>query len=168
MHHPAGSEPPGHESWRLELPAFETFRNPAKMWDAVQHGQNHERVLEGRSRVFLSSDVESIPVGEKWLLSIEQALADCVALVVLCSHESKSRPWINFEAGAAWIRNVPVIPVCHGGLQPNELPLPLSLRAGIIASESDGLSRLYGRIAKRSVVRSQVGASAHAAVSSRR
>ena len=66
--------------------------------------------------VFVSSDAESIAAGEEWLRSIESALQEASLLVVLCSPASIVRPWINFEAGAAWMRQIPLVPLCHGGL----------------------------------------------------
>ena len=68
-------------------------------------------------------------------------------MVVLCSPESIARPWINFEAGAAWVKGIPLIPACHQGLAPRQLPVPLSLRQGVSLSEVDGVSRLYDRLA---------------------
>ena len=97
--------------------------------------------------IFLSSDTQSIAAGEAWLASIEQALRESAVLMVLCSPESVRRPWINFEAGAAWMRSIPLIPICHAGLQPRDLPMPLSLRQGIAINDREGLQRLYGRIA---------------------
>jgi hypothetical protein len=95
-----------------------------------------------------SSDTDSIAAGEEWLKSIEIALHECSIVVILCSPESIRRPWINFEAGAAWMREIPLIPVCHLGLLPRDLPMPLSLRQGIALSDPDGLRRFYGRVAK--------------------
>ncbi len=97
--------------------------------------------------VFVSSDEESIAAGEDWLHSIERALKDSGMLVVLCSPDSVTRPWINFEAGAAWMRGIPLVPVCHAGLRPSDLPMPLSLRHGILLDDPEGVRRLYTRIA---------------------
>lgn len=98
--------------------------------------------------VFVSSDAESIGAGEEWLRSIEGALQDSAMLIVLCSPASVGRPWINFEAGAAWMRGIPLVPLCHGGLTASDLPMPLSLRQGVVLDQPDGLNRLYGRIAE--------------------
>lgn len=97
--------------------------------------------------VFVSSDSESIAAGEDWLRSIEKGLKESSILIVLCSPASVSRPWINFEAGAAWMRGIPLVPVCHAGLTPGDLPVPLSLRQGVALDEPDSLKRLYTRIA---------------------
>jgi|SRR6266851_1968162 len=102
----------------------------------------------GLMDVFVSSDTESIAAGEEWLRSVEKALRESVAMIVVCSPESIRRPWINFEAGAAWMRNIPLIPVCHLGLVPRDLPMPLSLRQGIELREAEGLKILYSKMAQ--------------------
>jgi len=75
---------------------------------------------------FVSSDIRDIPAGNKWLQDIDGALNECQAFLVLCSPQSLTRPWINFETGCAWIKRVPVIPICHSGLAKASLPRPLS------------------------------------------
>lgn len=93
--------------------------------------------------VFVSSDGESISSGDRWLESIDNALNSCVIQISLCSPYSVSRPWINFEAGASWIRRIPVIPICHSGMTKNKLPIPLSLLQGIDIEQSDAMSRFF-------------------------
>ena len=44
----------------------------------------------------------------------------------LLSPNSISRPWVNFEAGAAWLARKRIIPVCFGGLDRGNLPKPYS------------------------------------------
>jgi hypothetical protein len=44
----------------------------------------------------------------------------------MLSDESVKRPWVNFEAGIAWTRKIPIIPVCLGGLTKDSLPKPYS------------------------------------------
>jgi hypothetical protein len=97
--------------------------------------------------VFVSSDTESIAAGEDWLTSIDDALRQCTVFMIICSPASITRPWINFEAGAAWMRNIPLIPMCYGGLAPRDLPMPLSIRQGLSIDSADGLRRLYARLA---------------------
>jgi hypothetical protein len=103
----------------------------------------------GLLRIFLSSDTQSIAVGKEWLKSVEEALNDAALMVVLCSGESVRRPWINFEAGAAWMRKIPIIPICHAGLSPSELAMPLSLRQGLAINDPDGLKRLYQGVTEK-------------------
>lgn len=106
-----------------------------------------ERDFLGSLDVFVASDGESIAAGEDWLASVERALSECVAMIIICTPASVRRPWINFEAGAAWMRHIPLIPICHRGLLPSDLPMPLSLRQGVVVSKSIGVKRLYTTIA---------------------
>ena len=76
--------------------------------------------------VFVSSDNSSNSLGEKWLDKITTELKGCKAMIILCSKISVQRPWINFEAGAGWIRDIPVIPICYAGITKGELPIPLN------------------------------------------
>jgi len=98
--------------------------------------------------VFVSSDRTSIPVGAKWLSEITEALNRADLHIVFCSPGSVGRPWINFEAGAAHLRALPIIPICHNGLTPSQLPVPLSEYEGILASDSQAYESFYGLIAK--------------------
>ena len=98
--------------------------------------------------VFVSSDGESISAGDDWLKSIDNALQQSALMLILCSPSSIRRPWINFEAGAAWMWRIPLIPLCHAGLTPGDLPAPLSFRQGLLLTESRGLRQLYARIAQ--------------------
>ncbi len=102
----------------------------------------------GMLDVFVSSDGASIAAGDDWLKSVDEALRKTDLMMILCSPTSIRRPWINFEAGAAWIRKIPIIPLCHSGLRPGDLPMPLSSRQGLLLSSADSLRGLYERIAK--------------------
>lgn len=106
-----------------------------------------KRDFLGMMDVFVSSDEESIAAGDAWLDSVGRALQQANIMLILCSPESIRRPWVNFEAGAAWMREIPIIPLCHAGLRPGDLPMPLSSRHGIALATEDGLQRLYARVA---------------------
>ena len=54
--------------------------------------------------------------------SISKGLKDCAASFLLCSPASVQQPWIWFEAGAGWIRDIDVVPLCHSGMTPDRLP----------------------------------------------
>ena len=74
--------------------------------------------------VFASSDNRSIGAGG-WMEQIRAALKDSKVVIVLCSPESIRRPWIAFEAGAAWLRKgVSLVLLCHSGMRPSELGPP--------------------------------------------
>lgn len=110
--------------------------------------QSIKRDFIGLIEVYVSSDGASIEAGEDWLQSVKEALKQAQAVVVLCSKESIGRPWVNFEAGGAWLQGVPIIPACHTDLRPEDIPLPLKLLQGIDAGQPADLKRLYARLAK--------------------
>jgi hypothetical protein len=97
--------------------------------------------------VFESCDRLSIPAGTKWLSEVTQALHRANLHLILCSQEATQRPWIQFEAGAAHLRGIPIIPLCHSGLTGAQLPVPLSEYEGVQICEPDGLIALYRSIA---------------------
>ncbi|MDK0669362.1 toll/interleukin-1 receptor domain-containing protein [Clostridium perfringens] len=92
--------------------------------------------------VFVSSDGESIGAGARWLDNITDSLNNCSIELILCSPESVKRPWVNFEAGAGWVRSIPVIPLCHSGMKPEKLPIPLNMLQAINLNEVSGLKLL--------------------------
>ena len=47
-------------------------------------------------------------------------------VILMLRPQSVGRPWINFEAGAAWLAKKAVIPVCFGGLTKDQMPKPYS------------------------------------------
>jgi hypothetical protein len=102
----------------------------------------------GMIEVFVSSDGESISMGQRWLDEITVALKECTIEIIICSPDSVNRPWINFEAGAGWIRNIPVIPLCHSGAEPNKLPAPLNLLQAAKATEISGLKLILPVLAQ--------------------
>ena len=90
--------------------------------------------------MFVSSDEDSISPGQEWFQQIKESLSCTRVLLAVCSEESAYRPWINFESGAGWIRDIPVIPVCHSGMTVGGLPQPLSNLHGLDVEE-DGFAR---------------------------
>lgn len=54
---------------------------------------------------------------------------------------------MNIELGAAWIKRVLIIPLCHSGLTPSDFPWPFAdFHAVILSKEEVGL-RLTGGVA---------------------
>lgn len=94
---------------------------------AIKTKELIETSFLGMIEVFVSSDEHNVSLGQKWLDNITNSLKTCAIEIILCSPKSISRPWINFEAGACWIRDIPVIPFCHSGMIPSKLPMPLNL-----------------------------------------
>ena len=97
-------------------------------------------------RVFVSSDDQSIWVGDDFPGAIKDALGKSDLFMVLCSPASIDRPWINIEAGAAWIREIPLVPLCYSGLRPGNLPTQFWYRQAVDLERPNGLVPLYKRI----------------------
>jgi hypothetical protein len=85
-----------------------------------------EALLEGLN-FFVAGDRGSIPLGSEWPRKISNALRGCAVAILILSPQSIDRKWIYFEAGAAFARKIPVIPVCCSGLVKTDLTPPLSL-----------------------------------------
>ena len=98
--------------------------------------------------VFSSSHPESLQLGSEWFSTIKTNLASADLIIVLCSPISITKPWINFEAGCGFIRNIPVIPLCHSGLKPHELRQPLVAFQGAELNSADAIKALFTRIAE--------------------
>jgi len=97
---------------------------------------------------FVSSHEESLKLGDDWLSTIKNSLSECILMVVICSPISVQRPWINFEAGAGWVNKIPVVPLCHSGLLPGDLPVPIkSFQAGVLSKRGD-IKKLFKRISQ--------------------
>ena len=76
--------------------------------------------------VFLSSDTTQIFAGDSWLEKITTALKEANLVLLMLSQRSLRRPWVNFEAGGAWLLGKTVIPCCYGNLTAHRLPHPYS------------------------------------------
>jgi hypothetical protein len=121
---------------------FISHINPEKEV-AIAFKELIEASFLGMIEVFVSSDEHSISMGQRWLENITNALKSCSIEIVLCSPQSIKRPWINFEAGAGWIRDIPVIPLCHSGMEPSKLPLPLNLLQAATANQVSSLNLIF-------------------------
>jgi hypothetical protein len=131
------------------MPKFTVFLShitvESRLADLIKRHLVHDFI--GLVEVFESSDRLSIPAGAKWLTEVMEGLQRANLHLILCSQDSTSRPWIQFEAGAAHLRQIPIVPLCHGGLTCAQLPVPLSEYEGIQASDPEGLVALYRAIA---------------------
>src|SRR5689334_6298410 len=98
---------------------------------------------------FLSIDGQSIPLGENWVHSIQQALNDTAMMLVFLSPASLASRWINFEAGYAYAKGVCVVPIAFAGLAVGELNPPISLLQGFNLRGADGLNNIMALINKQ-------------------
>jgi len=98
---------------------------------------------------FVSSDEESIRLGEQWFEIITSALHQADSILVLCSPESVRRPWVNFEFGGAYFLGKSVIPICIKEMRLEDLPSPYNRFQGFTGSDYPRLIHLLGEIAQR-------------------
>jgi hypothetical protein len=99
-----------------------------------------EEVLNLEKDVFLSGDKRMVYAGDMWLEKIKAGLTDAKVVILMLSKRSMSRPWVNFEAGGAWLTNKVIIPCCYGTQTKGTLPHPYSsIQALDLADEMDFL-----------------------------
>ncbi|EKA7356847.1 toll/interleukin-1 receptor domain-containing protein, partial [Vibrio vulnificus] len=115
-----------------------------------------ENEFSGFVDVFVSSDGISIPAGANFLKRIEDGLVGSIGAMYLISPKSVNRNWINFELGAMWIRNamsirgegreIPTLPLCHSGMQLQNLPKPIDNLNAIVANQASQLEFAFRSI----------------------
>lgn len=87
-----------------ELPLAEMLKHwIKKIWQACE--------------VFISASHESISGGEDWRKKLQQEIPRANVFFSLVGPSTQERPWIHFEAGAAWAHDVEVVPILHSGLE---------------------------------------------------
>jgi hypothetical protein len=104
-------------------------------------------VLGHHVESFMSSDRSIIYAGEDWMAKIFTERKGAKVLLSILSPTSVTRPWINFEAGAAWMKDTKVIPVCFGGLKIAQLPKPYSSLQAVDITTHDGAYYLVNSVA---------------------
>lgn len=130
------------------MPKLEVFVShrtvEAKFADALR--THLARDFIGILNFFVSTDVTSVPAGSQWFDAVVAGLQRAHLMLAICSNESVHLPWINYETGGACGRNVAVIPLCHSGMTPEHLPVPLSMLEGVLLSDPQDLEKLYAQI----------------------
>lgn len=108
-----------------------------------------KEILEGafiNVDVFVSSDEKDMTERQKWFGSIEKSLEEAEVMIVMCSENSVTRSWINFEAGAGWIKGIDVYPICYGNAEVGSLPRPISEFPALSIHDDDFLEKLFRRV----------------------
>jgi hypothetical protein len=106
------------------------------------------KALLGALDIFNSSNRRSISVGDPWRDRIIETLRGSTSLLVLCSPESVTSPWVNFESGGAWVSGTRVIPCCINGMEPSSLPAPLNHLQALNLASTEGLGLLIKYLAE--------------------
>lgn len=96
----------------------------------------------GSIDVFLSSDGQSIPFGQNWVYSVEQALVQAKLMLVFVTPNSVRSNWLYFESGYAYSKGLRVVPVGLFGIDLSSIPPPLSLLQGFNVTSECGLENI--------------------------
>ena len=99
--------------------------------------------------VFVSSDFEDVPLGQKWLETIDAAMNNSRLVISIISPLSFDRMWIHLETGWARGREIEVLPICHSGVKASELRRPYSDYNGVEIEDLEFARRLLVALKKR-------------------
>lgn len=133
-----------HQTYRIFISHAEADKGIAVALKCLIRSLFHERV-----DTFVSSDEESIRLGEQWFEIITSALYQADSILILCSPESIQRPWVNFEFGGAYFLRKSVIPICIKEMRFDDLPSPYNRFQGFTGTDYPRLILLLGEIAQR-------------------
>lgn len=90
----------------------------------------------------------NIRVGERWLDCLSTALMKAKFVFVIASEASLTRPWVNFEVGAAWARGVPIALLMHGALTPASIPDPHRFYQARRIDKPDDVQRFFDELSE--------------------
>ena len=142
------SESPSQENIQKKYRIFISHINEDKDL-AISFQELLKSIFDEKIDVFVSSDDKSIEFGTDWFNEIIQSLKECDMAIIFCNKRSIARPWISFESGAAYIRDIPTIPLCCDDISASELPGPFDHIHAANALNSDHIERIFKFIAKK-------------------
>jgi TIR domain-containing protein len=93
--------------------------------------------------VFVSSDLEHLPIGDPWVERILAALERANLVLVLATDRGLSRKWVWFEAGAGWDRRRKIFAGCVGKVRKNNLPAPFGQHTARNLDEEDDCREFF-------------------------
>jgi len=127
------------------MPKLEVFLShrttEARFADLIK--ERLEEDFFGIINLFYSNDITSVPVGSNWDESLLGGLRRATVMFALCSKHSVKLPWINFEVGGAATRGVEIIPLCHSGITPDQLPASMTMKQAVTLTSAKSLQRWY-------------------------
>jgi hypothetical protein len=130
------------------MPKLEVFLShrttEARFADLIK--ERLEEDFFGIINLFYSNDITSVPVGSNWDESLIEGLRRATVMFALCSQHSVKLPWINFEVGGAATRGVEIIPLCHSGITPDQLPASMTMKQAVTLTSAKSLRRWYDRL----------------------
>lgn len=114
---------------------------------AIKLKEYLDRDFLGNLTVFLSS--EDLKPGVVWFNELINNLQKTEMLLLMCSQRSIGRSWLYFEAGAIFVREKPVMPICYGELEISALPHQFGRMQAITIANPDHIKKLYIEIATK-------------------
>lgn len=102
----------------------------------------------GIINLYYSNDITSVPVGSEWDQNLLAALCRANVMLALCSQHSITMPWINFEIGGAAAREIAIMPLCHSGLTPDQLPASIKTKQAVTLTSAQSLDKLYDELSE--------------------
>jgi hypothetical protein len=110
-----------------------------------------KKIIEGAipgSDVFVSSDTEDLRPGDEWVKRIRENLRDANVLLLLASERGLNRPWVWYETGSAWSREIRMVPCCLGRVRKNGLSAPFSSYQALNVDEGPDFKSLLTEIGR--------------------
>jgi hypothetical protein len=127
------------------MPKLEVFLShrttEARFADLIK--ERLEEDFFGIINLYYSNDITSVPVGSNWDENLVEGLRRAAVMLALCSKQSVKLPWINFEVGGAATRGIEIIPLCHSGITPDQLPAPMTMKQAVTLTSAKSLERWY-------------------------
>jgi TIR domain len=102
----------------------------------------------GGSEVFVSSDTEDVRPGDEWVTRIRENLRAAKILLLLASERGLKRPWVWYETGSAWSREIRTIPCCLGKIRKNQLAAPFASYQAVNIDEAGYLRNLLFEVGR--------------------
>lgn len=101
--------------------------------------------------VFVSSDKASVQFGEVWFDKLRENLKHASICICLVTPHSIERRWLYFESGAAFFKDVPVVPICLGGVCVKDLQPPFYFSNALELPSEDGELSLMRLVAQKTM-----------------
>ena len=111
-----------------------------------------DRAFLNAIQFFVSSDNSSMPIGKEWANEVKTHLEKASVMFVIISELSVERKWLYFESGSAYIKNIPIIPICVNGYKISKLSPPFSFFQGIELPNERDEKNLLEMLAKEVVL----------------
>lgn len=103
-------------------------------------------ITAGEVTFFMAGDEESIPAGVNWRKLIEERLTSAAVVLVFLSYSARASQWVLFEAGFAYAKGIPAVPIGILGAHVDEEKPPLASLQGFDIYSENGLNQIVVRL----------------------